>query len=173
MSIGVDDVKKASRIAFVGFEFLCWSFIGWLYEITLTLIAYGRYEDRGMLHLPFCPIYGFCGLIVLLTLGRIENKALFFAASTVMITVIEYAVSYILDKCFNLWLWDYFGWKFNLNGRVALGSSLIFGALSLLMIKVLHPCADKIYAKLPEWAAFAVGILSVGLLLGDFLLIVL
>lgn len=166
-------MKKASRIAFVGFEFLCWSFIGWLYEITLTFIAYGRYEDRGMLHLPFCPIYGFCGLIVLLTLGRIENKALFFAVSTVMITIIEYVVSYILDKCFNLWLWDYFSWKFNLNGRVALGSSLIFGALSLLMIKVLHPCADKIYEKLPNWLSAVIGVCSAALLICDFIFVIL
>lgn len=166
-------MKKASRIAFVGFEFLCWSFIGWLYEITLTFIAYGRYEDRGMLHLPFCPIYGFCGLIVLLTLGRIENKALFFAVSTVMITIIEYVVSYILDKCFNLWLWDYFSWNFNLNGRVALGSSLIFGALSLLMIKVLHPCADKIYEKLPNWLSAVIGVCSATLLICDFIFVIL
>lgn len=165
-------MKKASRIAFVGFEFLCWSFIGWLYEILLAYIAYGRYEDRGILHLPFCPIYGFCGLIVLLTLGRIKNKALFFTASTVMITVIEYAVSYILDKCFNLWLWDYFGWKFNLNGRVALGSSLIFGALSLLMIKVLHPCADKIYEKMPNWLSAVIGVCSAALLLCDFVFVI-
>lgn len=162
-------MKKASRIAFVGFEFLCWSFIGWLYEITLTFIACGRYEDRGMLHLPLCPIYGFCGLIVLLTLGKIENKALFFAASTVLITVIEYAVSYILDKCFNLWLWDYFSWKFNLNGRVALGSSLIFGALALLMIKVLHPLANRIYDKLPEKVTAAAGILSAAIIIFDFI----
>lgn len=152
---------------FYGFEFLCLGFIGWLYEIIVTLILHGRYEDRGMLDIPVCPIYGFCGFVLLFMFRKVKNPFYIFFGAAAVVTVIEYAASYVLETWFHLYLWDYYEWVLNLNGRVSLISSMIFGGLALLLIKVLHPLSDKICEKLPSWASFAVGLCSVLLIAVD------
>ena len=44
------------------------SCIGWLYEMACVFIIYGYYFDRGVLHLPMCPIYGVGILLLMLVL---------------------------------------------------------------------------------------------------------
>lgn len=154
---------------FYGFEFLCLGFIGWLYEVIVTLVLHGRYEDRGMLDIPVCPIYGFCGLLLLLMFGKAKDPFYIFFGAAAAVTVIEYAASYVLETWFHLYLWDYYEWALNLNGRVSLISSMIFGGLALLLIKVLHPLSDKICGKLPYGVSFAAGLCSVLLIVGDLI----
>ena len=39
--------------------FYCYSFIGWLIEIVVTLLKMHKFVNRGFLIGPMCPIYGF------------------------------------------------------------------------------------------------------------------
>ena len=45
--------------------FIIYSFLGWLMEITLTLIEKRKFVDRGFLIGPCCPIYGFGALLIM------------------------------------------------------------------------------------------------------------
>lgn len=132
------DTKKLSALVL---EFTAYSFIGWLYETILTSAVWGRFAERGWLHLPICPIYGFCAMALLLIFRRMKSTALIFAVGTAVTTAAELAASYVLDLFIDDPLWDYNNWAFNFQGRIALGSSLIFGILCVLLIKVLHPAA--------------------------------
>ena len=38
--------------------------MGWLYEVACVYVMFGIYVDRGVLHLPACPIYGFGMLLM-------------------------------------------------------------------------------------------------------------
>lgn len=129
-------------------EFTAYSFIGWLYETVLTSAVWGRFADRGWLHLPICPLYGFCALALLLILGKLKSVPLIFLVGTCLTTAAELAASYVLDLFIDDPLWDYDNWAFNFQGRIALGSSLIFGVLCVLLIKVLHPFAEHLAGKL-------------------------
>lgn len=139
------DTKKLSAWIL---EFTAYSFIGWAYETILTSAVWGRFADRGWLHLPICPIYGFCAMVLLLILRRIKNPALIFVVGTIVTTAAELAASYVLDLFIDDPLWDYNNWAFNFQGRIALGSSLIFGVLCVLLIKVLHPAAEYLTDKI-------------------------
>lgn len=123
------------------------SFIGWLYEVICVCIWLGVYVDRGVLHLPFCPIYGFGMMILLGIFARVKNPAVLFFGSALITTGVELAASYILEYAFNMSLWSYEGWPFNFQNRISALSSCIFGLLALLFIKLVKPLAEKMYAS--------------------------
>lgn len=129
-------------------EFVFYSFIGWAYETILTSIVWGRFAERGWLHLPLCPIYGFCGLAILLVLHKEKSVPLIFCFGTLFTTSAELAASYILELFLDKPLWDYSDWALNFDGRIALGSSLIFGVLCVLLIKAFHPAAKLVTDKM-------------------------
>ena len=41
------------------FLFMIYSFMGWVYETMFCTIKGGKWENRGFLYGPGCPIYGF------------------------------------------------------------------------------------------------------------------
>lgn len=128
-------------------EFTVYSFIGWLYETLLTSAVWRRFAERGWLHLPICPIYGFCAVALVLILGKLKSVPLIFLVGTCLTTAAELAASYVLDLFIDDPLWDYDNWAFNFQGRIALGSSLIFGVLCVLLIKILHPLAEYLAGR--------------------------
>ena len=140
--------NKIEKSAALVIEFTIYSFIGWAYETILTSAVWGRFADRGVLHLPLCPIYGFCAMALLLIFHRIKSAPAVFVLGTAITTVAELAASYILEWFTDERLWDYDNWVFNFQGRISLGSSLIFGALCVLLIKLLHPAAVHILSKI-------------------------
>ena len=64
--------------------------------------------------------------------------ALFFAAMFVT-TVLEYFTSWLMEVLFHNRWWDYSQYKLNINGRVCLLNSLIFGAMGTLALHFVHP----------------------------------
>lgn len=148
-------------------EFTAYSFIGWLYETILTSAVWGRFAERGWLHLPICPIYGFCAMALLLIFRRMKNPLLIFAVGTAVTTAAELAASYIVWDFAGSRLWDYDNWAFNFQGRIALGSSLIFGVLCLLLAKVLHPAAEYFSNKVSGRAIKITAAITIAVILAD------
>ena len=54
-------------------------------------------------------------------------------------TVLEYFTSWIMEILFHNRWWDYSQYKLNINGRVCLLNSLIFGAAGMLALHFVHP----------------------------------
>ena len=52
--------------------FLC-AFLGWIWEVILTIIQHGMLVNRGVLHGPWLPIYGFGGLGIAVLLRRFHK----------------------------------------------------------------------------------------------------
>lgn len=149
-------------------EFTVYSFIGWSYETVLTSAVQGSFADRGLLRLPVCPIYGFSALLVLMLLKGIKNPAAIFFVGGAALTLTELAASYLLEAV-GLSLWDYNGWAFNFQGRIALVSSLIFAALCLLLVKLLHPLLGRLFARLSFGTLTAVSALLLAAMLLDLI----
>lgn len=120
--------------------FIIYSFIGWVGEVIYCSIPEKHFINRGFLHGPVCPIYGCGGLLVVFLLMPFKDTwvELFFAAMFVT-TVLEYFTSWLMEVLFHNRWWDYSHYKLNINGRVCLLNSLIFGAMGTLALHFVHP----------------------------------
>ncbi|MCR4584143.1 MAG: putative ABC transporter permease [Lachnospiraceae bacterium] len=143
-------IEKISRLIIL---FTAAAFTGWVYEIACMWLLYGVYADRGVLHLPLCPIYGFGLLILMAVFARIKKGVALFLGSTLVTTAIELAVSYILEYGFHMVLWTYEDWPFNFQNRISLISSCVFGLMGLFIIKGVKPPVEKLYATRYKKAA--------------------
>ena len=127
-------------------EFILFSFLGWIWETILCIFVNKRWESRGFLFGPVCPIYGvgaIGGFILLDTLEAMQMPTLtwwqviliaFFGSA-----VLEYGTSYILEKLFHAYWWDYSNMPFNINGRICVPASIGFALVGLLIVFVIYP----------------------------------
>ena len=136
------------------------SFMGWLYEVICVYVMFGVYVDRGVLHLPACPIYGFGMLFLYAAFHKVKNPFIIFAGSTLISTVIEYAAYEILYYGFNLVLWSYEPWPLNYKGKISLISSCLFGLMTALFMKLIVPPVEKLFdSKAKKYVSAAVIVL--------------
>ncbi|HHY52695.1 MAG TPA: putative ABC transporter permease, partial [Clostridiales bacterium] len=98
--------------------FVFYSILGWVYETILCSTLEKRFINRGFLNGPYCPIYGFGALIVIVTLRSVENVVLLFLMAAVLTSTLEYITSWGMEKLFHARWWDYSHKKWNINGRV-------------------------------------------------------
>ena len=128
-----------------------YSMIGWIYETTLCSITQKHFVNRGFLNGPYCPIYGFGAVIVIIILCKVNNIFILFILSTFFTCLLEYLTSWVMEKLFHARWWDYSDKTFNLNGRICLEGAIVFGTLSTLLIKYLHPIIIELIDKFPLW----------------------
>lgn len=120
--------------------FIIYSILGWSLEVLLSLYEHKRFINRGFLIGPYCPIYGAGSILLTLLLTNYENNIIIlFILSMVICGILEYFVSFILEKIFKLRWWDYTNMKFNINGRICLETLVIFGIFGILLIKITNP----------------------------------
>lgn len=120
--------------------FFIYSVIGWLWETIYCSSKAHKFVYRGFLVGPYCPIYGFGVLLVLLLVSPYQkNLLVLYIFSTCVVTILEYVTSLLLETFFHATWWDYKDVPFNLNGRVALPVSLFWGVGCLLIVKVVQP----------------------------------
>ena len=121
-------------------EFTVYGIMGWLYEAIATLITCDVFENRGFLHMPVLPIYGFFAFgIIILFNGKSYGVIKTFFMSMVIVTALEYLTGMGIEIVLGKTLWNYSDWFCNIHGRVALLSSIIFGVCCVLLLKVMHP----------------------------------
>lgn len=132
--------------------FLGFSIIGWCSEVIYVgLFVEHKLVNRGFLHGPLCPVYGFGGLAILCLPESILNSWIpLFFLSLAFATVVEYFASWILEKMFNTLWWDYSQMKFNINGRVCLLNAILFGAMGIGVVHFLEPVILWLIAQLHD-----------------------
>ena len=128
---------------------ILYSFIGWCCEVGYAFKNQRKFVNRGFLHGPICPIYGTCALTIISILQSFKtNIFILYIVATIVISAIEYFTGYLLEKIFKSKYWDYTEDPFNLHGRVCLHFSLMWGALAVLAVKVIHPFIESILNSL-------------------------
>ena len=121
--------------------FIMFSVVGWISEVLYVGIFHEhKFVNRGFLYGPLCPVYG-CGGVVILILPPFlyETWIPLFFASMILCTIVEYFVSWVMEKLFHARWWDYSHYKFNIKGRVCLLNSVLFGFLGLGVIRFVYP----------------------------------
>lgn len=121
------------------FFFYFYCFAGWVWETCYVSVGKAKWVNRGFLHGPFLPIYGFGAVTVLIfTLHfRSEAKLVFFVGM-VSATALEYFTGAAMERLFHVRYWDYSGKRFNLNGHICALSSFAWGVFSVLLTVYAH-----------------------------------
>ena len=117
--------------------FILYSFIGWCGETVYCSIGQRKLcEKRGFLN-------GFlCALLVLCALrGGCANPVLTFLFGLLLTSAVEYVTSCVMERLFHMRWWDYSHYRFQLNGRVCLLNSTLFGLACVFLCHYAHPRA--------------------------------
>lgn len=114
----------------------------------------GTFVKRGFLYGPLCPIYGFGGIILILINDLISKKSnsiiIKFITMSFIITVFEYLASLVFELIFGIRWWDYTNEFLNLNGRVCLMFSMLWGIGGVIFIKLFYNPIQNIIKKVRE-----------------------
>lgn len=121
--------------------FIMFSFIGWVSEVIYVGVTSAhKFVNRGFLHGPLCPVYGFGGVVILMLPSSLYKTWIpLFFASMILCTIVEYFVSWLMEKLFHTRWWDYSHYKIQLNGRICLLNSVLFGFLGVAVIHFVYP----------------------------------
>lgn len=131
--------------------FIVYSFFGWVLESVVKTVVQRKFVNSGFLYGPFCPIYGFGAIIMLIFLdGFKENIIILFTIAFFVLSIWEYIVGWLLEKIFKTKYWDYSENKFNIKGRVCLMNSLFWGFLGVMFINYIHPFITGKIEMIPE-----------------------
>lgn len=133
------------------FIFFIYSFLGWCIEMISTSFHTKKVINRGFLIGPYCPIYGIASILMTSFLGKYKNDLLvLFVMAIFICSILEYVTSYLMEKIFKARWWDYSHRPFNVNGRICLVNSLLFGILGVLLVSFIHPFISSIIATIPN-----------------------
>ena len=136
--------RKIAKFQSLVIYFTIYSFIGWALETAYAFYVHGHYVNRGFLFGPLCPVYGYGAIILIIFFKKYRKHSLklFFIAGFVF-SAFEYITGYALEAMFQLKWWDYTNDFLNLNGRISLLYSFIWGIAAILFINHIHPFIQK------------------------------
>ena len=131
--------------------FMIYSFIGWIMEVIVCWFPTKKFVNRGFLIGPYCPIYGYgCLLIIILLKNSINDPIALFLKAIVICSLLEYFTSLFMEKLFHARWWDYSNKKFNINGRICLETMIPFGILACLVMYILNPFFESLLNLMPS-----------------------
>lgn len=127
------------------FTFFLISIFAWGLELSYSCIINNKFRLPGVLFGPWCPIYGFTALMLMLLVNEKDKMVHNFFKIFAVAMIVEYISSFISEKVFNRIIWDYSKFALNINGRVCIQMSIIFSVLGLLFIYDIKPLIKRIY----------------------------
>lgn len=158
--------------------FMIYSLMGWVYESIFCTIKGGKWEKRGFLYGPICPIYGVGAVllsgVILLAGGHASalNTWQIILLSAVGSAILEYATSWALERLFHALWWDYSDVPLNLHGRISFFSSLGFGFAGLLIARVIAPFAEGLMDEVSPILTELLSLLLLSVFIADLTLTV-
>ena len=148
--------------------FFTYGFFGWCTEVAFAAFKQGKFVNRGFLNGPICPIYGVGVSVVVSFLTPLEESLiLLYAASTILVTFIEWLTGYLMDKIFHHKWWDYSNQPLNIGGYVCLLFSLIWGVACVAIVKGIHPLIYKALSFIPVTLGIVIAIILAVVLFVD------
>ena len=155
--------------------FIIYAFFGYICEVIYVFICTKKLSNRGYLYGPLVPIYGFGAIGIIYSLSWLYNinswyaPIIAFVLGFLLTTLLEYFVSWIMELIFHMRWWDYSDKFLNINGRVCLRNSSMFGILVVIVLYLLHPYAVTPFINLiaslgDVWFYIIFGVVAVALL---------
>lgn len=117
-----------------------YSFLGWVCEVIYAKIMQKGWDIRNKAIGPINPGYGIAAIILVTLLNNYRhNPITVFFVGGLIASILEFFAHWFFEKTIGLRLWDYSDRAFNLQGRICLVNSILFGLLCVLMINIIHP----------------------------------
>ena len=127
------------------FIFCMFSVVGFIWETIYCSLREGKLLNRGFMKGPFLPIYGFGVCVMLIAAAPFPNLVVLGCLSgTICATVMEYVTGDLMEHLFKVRYWDYSKEKFNLNGHICLGASLVWFLASFLVNRIAKAPVEKL-----------------------------
>ncbi|MCI8544892.1 MAG: putative ABC transporter permease [Bacilli bacterium] len=147
--------------------FMVYSFCGWIIETIYVGISERKIVNRGFLLGPYLPIYGVAGTLMTFILGFYIDYPLFLFLNSIIIgSIVEYFTGYAMEKIFKAKWWDYSNIPLNLNGRICLQNSILFGILGTILVYYINPFLHSCLNRIPNSILYFIS----GLLLSLFII---
>ena len=154
----------------VSIKFIIYSFIGYIAECIFVSLENKKPTNRGFLCGPICPIYGVGGLLMAFFLKNYKGDYIaLFVLGAFLATIIEYITGWALEKLFHNKWWDYSQNKFNINGRVCLLNTILFGVGAIAVVMFGEPLLSKILSPLSSFWLILIGIILIILFVLDMI----
>ncbi|MDE5909176.1 MAG: putative ABC transporter permease [Lachnospiraceae bacterium] len=119
--------------------FIIYSMMGWLVESIYMSWCNRKLTNRGFARGPFCPIYGFGGVLGYLILHPLgSNPVALYLAGAFLATLFEYIVGRLMLRMFGEVWWDYNEKPCNFQGIICLESTIAWGFYAIIIITFLH-----------------------------------
>lgn len=119
--------------------FIIYSALGWLVESIYMSFCNRKLTNRGFGRGPFCPIYGFGGVIGYLILHPLSGHLVqLYFVGALLATAFEYLVGRLMLKIFGEVWWDYNEKPCNFQGIICLESTVAWGFYAIIIIVFLH-----------------------------------
>jgi membrane protein len=152
--------------------FLIYSFIGYLVEVCFCSFHQKKLVlNRGFLIGPYLPIYGSSVVLMYYSLQKYaDDPVALFAMSMIICSVMEYLTSLILEKIFKVRWWDYSHMKFNVDGRICLSNSIMFGLGSLGLFYLINPFVMGFVDSIPKTLFIIISIILFIVFITDLVL---
>ena len=149
------------------------SFLGWVSETILFYFTRdGEFVDRGLLTLPFCPLYGFGVLLVYAVLRKFFAVLLcillYAVAAALLASLLEYATGFVYHRYFGTRLWSYRRHPDNINGYVSIRFSLLWGLLCVSVMGAVWYPLMNVLARMNTKVVAITAILLFSLITADF-----
>ena len=141
--------KFFQKFIYILFLFFISAILGGMMETIYVFLLFQKFDIGGFMYGPWRPIYGFGCLLLYFITRKVKggNLAIFFQCFFIC-SIFEYFSSYFLELIFNRTWWNYSHLFLNLNGRICLYHSLIWGSLGILFLKYIEPFLLKIFQEI-------------------------
>lgn len=147
----MDNGQLCKKPEYLCFLFCVCSIAGWCLEVCFRSIVRRQLDIPGFLTGPYCPIYGFCVLLIVFFCKSSDNY-LAFIKILLLTSTVELAVSWFFERVFGQLLWDYSGLPLCIGNRVCLLYSLAWGTLGLWMLREIEPKLENFFSKYARFA---------------------
>ena len=130
--------------------FIIASIFGWVLEGVGSIIVDGMLINHSAVVIgPINAIYGVgaCALTLLLYSDRDSSILKIFLISFIGCSILEYFMSFGMELVLGFTAWDYSAFFLNINGRICLLYSLLWGLLGVVWIKYIFPFVQKLIGK--------------------------
>ncbi|WP_238483810.1 putative ABC transporter permease [Anaerosporobacter faecicola] len=161
--IEITNHKKNLTYQNMFYLFMIANVVGVILEGIWTIYKFGRWETHTItVWGPFCLIYG-AGAVTFYvgsTLFRKKNIVLQFLLYACIANTVEYISAWVIEDGLGLRAWTYKKHFMNLQGRISLQMTIIWGVIGILFSKALVPQIDRLFKKLQGkiWKYVCIGL---------------
>ena len=155
--LGVETNKPKKRFTILGISiykilvyFIIYSIVGYIIETLFGIITKGVWESRqSFLYGPFCGIYGLGAVVLIVSLQYFNKNAnKLFIGGFIVGSIVEYLVSLVGELIFHVKWWDYSNMPLNINGRICVCYSILWGLLAVYFMMFFHPKIEKLIKQI-------------------------